>query len=84
MRQVTMNALFEFGVRCATQMSLWGSAAHALAGGGQSNLTMLSHVPADCPAPSASPAAASETATADRTQAAPAVASVGLGATSHP
>ena len=84
MRQVTMNALFEFGVRCATQKSLWGSAAHALAGGGQSNFTMPSRVPANCPAPSASPAAASGTATADDTQAAPVVASVGLGAISHP
>jgi len=83
MRQVTMSALFEFGERCATQESLWGSAAHALAGVGQSNLTMLSHMPTDCPAPSASPAAASGTATAGRTLATPAVASVGLGLTSH-
>jgi hypothetical protein len=61
MQQVSMSGLFEFGVRCATQESLRGSAAHALAGGGP-----FSHMQTDWPAPLASPAAAGETATAGR------------------
>ena len=85
MRRVTMSALFEFGVRCATQESLWGSAAHALAGVRQSNLTIPSHRVPDCPAPSASLPAVRETATAGRTQlAAAAVASFELGVTANP
>ena len=67
MRQVTMSALFELGVRCATQESLWGSAAQALAGVGQFDRTMLSHMPTDCPVPAVSLATTGETAAADRT-----------------
>jgi hypothetical protein len=67
MRQVTMSALFELGVRCATQESLWGSAAQVLAGVGQFNRTMLSHMPTDCPVPAVSLATTGETAAADRT-----------------
>jgi len=87
MQQVTMSALFEFGVRCALQGGLWGSAAHALAGASQSNATKLSHAPTDCPSSSTSMTGAAETSTPGdlRTRgAAVAAASVGLGVTSHP
>jgi hypothetical protein len=87
MRQITMSALFEFGVRCALQQGLWGSAAHALAGVSQSSARKLARVSTDCPSSSTSTTGAAETSAAGdlRTPgAAMAAASVGLGVISHP
>jgi hypothetical protein len=50
MGRANMGALFDFGLRCATQNGLWDSAAHALARAKQSDFLPPSE-PASCPAP---------------------------------